>query len=102
MEATGVPEHLQTMESVNDLKTKIHELEEKSAAALAAAKEAAEASLAEQQSLADSDKAAIKARHEADMEAARKAAAAGAAAAAAGGGGAAVDSAFSPVRARRA
>ena len=36
MEATGVPEHLQTMESVNDLKTKIHELEEKSASALAA------------------------------------------------------------------
>ena len=36
MEATGVPEHLQTMESVNDLKTKIHELEEKNASALAA------------------------------------------------------------------
>ena len=36
MEATGVPEHLQTMESVNDLKMKIHELEEKNASALAA------------------------------------------------------------------
>ena len=36
MEATGVPEHLQTMESVNELKAKIGELEEKSASALAA------------------------------------------------------------------
>ena len=36
MEATGAPERLQTMESINDLKTKTRELEEKSASALAA------------------------------------------------------------------
>ena len=36
MEATCAPEHLQTMESVNELKAKIGELEEKNASALAA------------------------------------------------------------------